>query len=412
MDWNLPLLRWRIKEWRIPTCRLSFDGWEATRSLETLRHHQSPPITLRFMRRSEAFGANCFFALMLFSAVPKAFGTLAEEPAKSLTAAEEKRLENQPDMEIKKFGIAIHGGAGTIERANMTPEKEREYRAGLERALRAGYDILKHGGSSLDATEAAVRVLEDDPHFNAGKGSVFTSAGTNEMDAAIMDGKTLAAGAVAALKHVKNPISLARLVMEKSGHVMMDGEGAEAFAKENGIELVDQKYFFTQDRWDALQNIKAAEKHRTGRAGKAVLITDQDRHGTVGAVALDKNGNLAAATSTGGTTNKRPGRVGDTPIIGAGTYANNATCAVSATGDGEYFIRAGVAHEVSALIEYRGMKLQEAAQMALDAVEKLGGAGGLIAIDKNGEIALPFNTNGMYRGYVDPNGKFVVEIYK
>ena len=315
-------------------------------------------------------------------------------------------------MQRNNFGIVIHGGAGTIERSTMTPEKERAYRAGLERALTAGYEILKQGGSSLDATEAAVRVLEDDPHFNAGKGSVFTSAGTNEMDAAIMDGKTLAAGAVACLKHIKNPIALARLVMERSGHVMMDGEGAETFAGENGMELVDQKYFFTQKRWDALQKIKAAEKKRTGAVGKAFVITDQDRHGTVGAVALDKNGNLAAATSTGGTTNKRPGRVGDTPVIGAGTYANNATCAVSATGDGEYSIRAGVAHEVSALIEYRGMKLQEAAQMALDAVEKLGGAGGLIAIDKNGEIALPFNTNGMYRGYVDPNGKFVVEIYK
>ncbi len=367
---------------------------------------------MRFMRRSEAFGANCFFAFMLFSAVPKAFGTLAQEPTRSLTAAAEKRPENQPDMEIRKFGIVIHGGAGTIERANMTPEKEREYRAGLERALRAGYDILKRGGSSLDATEAAVHVLEDDPHFNAGKGSVFTSAGTNEMDAAIMDGKTLAAGAVAALKHVKNPISLARLVMEKSGHVMMDGEGAEAFAKENGIELVDQKYFFTQERWDALQKIKAAEKHRTGDAGKAFLITDQDRHGTVGAVALDKNGNLAAATSTGGTTNKRPGRVGDTPIIGAGTYANNATCAVSATGDGEYFIRATVGHDVSALMEYRGMSLEEAAQAVLDKVAKLGGTGGLIAIDRQGNVTLPFNTSGMYRGYVDPNGKFVIEIYK
>jgi len=349
---------------------------------------------------------------MLFSAVPKAFGTLPEEPAKSVAAAEEMRPENQPDMEIKKFGIAIHGGAGTIERSKMTPETERNYRTGLERALAAGYDILKRGGSSLDATEAAVRVLEDDPHFNAGKGSVFTSAGTNEMDAAIMDGKTLAAGAVAALKHVKNPISLARLVMEKSGHVMMDGEGAEAFAKENGIELVDAKYFFTQERWDALQKMKAAEKHRTGRAGKAFVITDQDRHGTVGAVALDKNGNLAAATSTGGTTNKRPGRVGDSPIIGAGTYANDATCAVSATGDGEYFIRATVGHDVSALMEYRGMALNEAAQGVLDKVAKLGGTGGLIAIDRQGNVALPFNTSGMYRGYVDTNGKFVIEIYR
>jgi beta-aspartyl-peptidase (threonine type) len=355
------------------------------------------------------FAANCFFAFMVFSAAASA---LTEEPARGLTAAAEEYSENQPHMETKKFGLVIHGGAGTIERGKMTPEKERAYRAGLERALTAGYDILKRGGSSLDATEAAVRVLEDDPHFNAGKGSVFTSAGTNEMDAAIMDGKTLAAGAVAALKHVKNPISLARLVMEKSGHVMIDGAGAEAFAKENGMELVDQKYFFTQERWDALQKIKAAEKHRTGGAGKAFLITDQDRHGTVGAVALDKNGNLAAATSTGGTTNKRPGRVGDSPIIGAGTYANNATCAVSATGDGEYFIRASVGHDISALMEYRGMPLQEAAQAVLNKVAKLGGTGGLIAIDRQGNIALPFNTAGMYRGYVDPDGKFVVEIYK
>jgi L-asparaginase / beta-aspartyl-peptidase len=364
------------------------------------------------MKIAGVFGANCFFSFMLFNAVPKAFGTPAEEPARPLPAAAEKRSENQPDMETKKFGLVIHGGAGTIERSDMTPEKESEYRAGLERALTAGYEILKRGGSSLDATEATVRVLEDDPHFNAGRGSVFTSAGTNEMDAAIMDGKTPAAGAVAALKHVKNPISFARLVMEKSGHVMMDGEGAEAFAKENGIELVDQKYFFTQERWDALQKIKAAEKHRTGSAGKAFLITDQDRHGTVGAVALDKNGNLAAATSTGGTTNKRPGRVGDSPIIGAGTYANNATCAVSATGDGEYFIRASVGHDVSALMEYRGMSLKDSAQAVLDKVAKLGGTGGLIAIDRQGHVALPFNTSGMYRGYVDSNGKFVVEIYK
>jgi beta-aspartyl-peptidase (threonine type) len=361
------------------------------------------------MKLARAFGANCFFAFMLFSAAASA---LTEEPAGCLTAAAEKYPENQPRMETKKFGLVIHGGAGTIERSKITPEKEREYRAGLERALTAGYEILKRAGSSIDATEAAVRVLEDDPHFNAGKGSVFTSAGTNEMDAAIMDGKTLAAGAVASLKHVKNPISLARLVMEKSGHVMIDGEGAEAFAKENGMELVDQKYFFTQERWDALQKIKSAEKSRTSGAGKAFLITDQDRHGTVGAVALDENGNLAAATSTGGTTNKRPGRVGDSPIIGAGTYANNATCAVSATGDGEYFIRASVGHDISALMEYRGLSLKAAAQIVLDKVAKLGGTGGLIAIDHQGNVSLPFNAAGMYRGYVDSNGKFVVEIYR
>jgi beta-aspartyl-peptidase (threonine type) len=214
------------------------------------------------------------------------------------------------------------------------------------------------------------------------------------------------------LKHIKSPINLARLVMEKSGHVMMDSEGAEAFAKENGVELVDQKYFFTQERWDALQKIKTAEKNRTSSAGEKFLITDQDRHGTVGAVALDQNGNLAAATSTGGTTNKRPGRVGDSPVIGAGTYANNATCAISATGDGEYFIRATVARDVAALMEYRGMSLKDAAQTALDKGAKLGGTGGLIAIDRQADIALPFNTSGMYRGYVDPKGKFVIEFYR
>ncbi|HJX25702.1 MAG TPA: isoaspartyl peptidase/L-asparaginase [Chthoniobacterales bacterium] len=312
----------------------------------------------------------------------------------------------------KKFGLVIHGGAGTIERSNLPPEREREYRAGLERALGAGYEILKRGGSSLDATEAAVRVLEDDPHFNAGKGAVFTNAGTNELDAAIMDGQTLKAGAVANLCHIQNPISLARMVMEKSLYVLMTGEGAEMFAKENGVPILpDQKYFFTQERWDALQKMKAAEKSG-GVGGKKFIISDQDRHGTVGAVALDQNGNLAAATSTGGTTNKKAGRVGDSPIIGGGTYANNQTCAVSCTGDGEYFIRAVVAHEVSALMEHRGMPLRDAAQTALDRAKQLGGSGGLIAIDKNGEMALPFNTSGMYRGYVDPQGKFVVEIYR
>jgi beta-aspartyl-peptidase (threonine type) len=353
--------------------------------------------------------ANCFFVIVLFNAGALA---VAQEKADPASSSNQRRSEDQLIMQTKKFGLVIHGGAGTIERSEMTPEREREFRVGLERALTAGCEILKRSGSSLDATEAAVRVLEDDPHFNAGRGAVFTNAGTNELDAAIMDGKTLNAGAVASLKHIKNPVSLARLVMEKSGHVMMDGEGAEAFAKENGIEFVEQKYFYTEERWQALQKIKAAETHRTGAAGKRILITDQDRHGTVGAVALDKNGNLAAATSTGGTTNKRPGRVGDSPVIGAGTYANNSTCAVSATGDGEYFIRATVAHDVSALIEYRRMSLKDAAQTILDKVAKLGGTGGLIAIDSQGNITLPFNTSGMYRGYVDPTGKFVVEIYK
>jgi beta-aspartyl-peptidase (threonine type) len=376
---------------------------------QTFRHFPGSRIKFEFMKRARACAANCFFAFMLFNAAAWA---LAQGSAHSATPAAERTPENKTNMATRKIGLAIHGGAGTIERSKMTPEKESEYRDGLERALTAGYEILKRGGSSLDATEAAVCVLEDDPHFNAGRGSVFTSAGTNEMDASIMDGKTLKAGAVGSVKHIKNPIGLARLVMEKSPHVMLDCAGGEAFAKANGIELVTQKYFFTQERWDALQKIKAAEKKRTSGGGKSFIITDQDRHGTVGAVALDKDGNLAAATSTGGTTNKLPGRIGDTPVIGAGTYANNQTCAVSCTGDGEYFIRTAAAHEVSALMEYGGMTLQEAAQSALDAVKKLGGTGGLIAIDRKGDIALPFNTNGMYRGYVDPDGKFVVEIYK
>jgi beta-aspartyl-peptidase (threonine type) len=231
------------------------------------------------------------------------------------------------------------------------------------------------------------------------------------MDAAIMDGKTLAAGAVAELEHVRNPIVLARAVMEKSKHVMMVGSGAEEFAKRNGIELVDPKYFFTQHRWDELQKDKAAEK--AGADGsKKFIISDAERHGTVGAVARDSYGNLAAATSTGGTSNKLPGRVGDSPVIGGGTYADNATCAVSCTGDGEFFIRAIVAHQVSALMELRGMSLPEAAEQALAQAQKLGGSGGLVAVDKNGNVSLPFNTSGMYRGYLRKDGKFVIEIYK
>jgi beta-aspartyl-peptidase (threonine type) len=326
-------------------------------------------------------------------------------------AASVAAQENMPEK-THQIAFVVHGGAGTIEREAMTPEREKEYRSGLEHALKTGYEILQRGGSSLDAVEAAVRTLEDDPHFNAGKGAVFTSAGVNELDAAIMDGKTLKAGAVASVRRIKNPVSLARMVMEKSPHVMLDCAGAEAFAKEQGIELVDPKYFFTQERWDALQKIQKAAKQGAGVGGKQFIITDQDQHGTVGAVALDQQGNLAAATSTGGMTNKRPGRIGDSPVIGAGTYANNATCALSATGDGEYFIRAVVGHEVSTLMEYRGMSVQDAAEAAIKKVGDLGGTGGLIAVDRNGNVAMPFNTSGMYRGRVDPAGKFVIDIYK
>jgi len=301
-----------------------------------------------------------------------------------------------------KFGMVIHGGAGTIDRSEMTPENEAAHRAGLEQALKTGYEILNRGGSSLDAVEAAVRVLEDNPLFNAGKGAVFTHEGTNELDASIMDGKTLGAGAVASVKHIRNPISLARMVMEKSPHVMLDGDGAEAFARSMGVTLVDQKYFYTEERWQQLQKAKASP----------AALKDKDKHGTVGAVALDKSGNLAAGTSTGGTTNKMFGRVGDSPIIGAGTYANNLTCAVSCTGDGEYFIRSVVAYNISAQMEFKKMPVAEAAQASLDNAAKLGGTGGLIAIDKNGNFTMPFNTSGMYRGKVDADGKIRVDIYK
>ena len=301
-----------------------------------------------------------------------------------------------------KIRMVIHGGAGTIERRNMTAANEEAHRVGLEKALQAGYDVLKKNGSSLDAVEAAIRVLEDNPLFNAGKGAVFTHQGTNELDSSIMDGKSLNAGAVAGVKHIRNPILLARAVMNKSPHVMLDGEGAEAFAKQMGMQFVDQKYFYTEERWQALQKVKKGQ-------GSA---SDKEKHGTVGAVALDHAGNLAAGTSTGGITNKEFGRIGDSPIIGAGTYANNKTCAVSCTGDGEYFIREAVAHDVSAMMEYGGMSVQRAAQTAIDKVGKLGGTGGLIALDREGNFAMPFNTSGMYRGTVDADGKITVEIYR
>jgi L-asparaginase / beta-aspartyl-peptidase len=323
----------------------------------------------------------------------------------------QKRIKTNMQIGDGKIGLAIHGGAGTIARSKMTPEIERDLRAGLERALKAGHEILKNGGSSLDAVVASVRVMEDDPLFNAGKGAVFTSAGTHEMDAAIMDGKTLKAGAVGGLRRVKNPISLARAVMDDSPHVMFVGEGAELFARQIGAELVDEEYFYTEERWHALQRVQKAEADARS-SGKEFVVSDQDRHGTIGAVALDRAGNLAAATSTGGNTNKRPGRLGDTPIIGAGTYANNQTCAMSATGDGEYFMRLVAGHEISALMEHRAMPLERAAQTVIAKITDLGGAGGLIAIDKDAHISLPFNTAGMYRGHVDSTGQAVIEIYK
>jgi len=294
----------------------------------------------------------------------------------------------------------------------MTPELEKQYKEKMTEALLKGYNILKNNGTSMDAVEAVINILEDSPLFNAGKGAVFTHEGTNEMDAAVMDGNTLKAGAVAAVKHIKNPVSLARMVMEKSPHVMMVGAGAEAFALAHGMDTVPQKYFYTERRWKQLQEALAKEGDSSKEKMSAPDTSDH-KHGTVGCVALDKMGNLAAGTSTGGTTNKRFGRVGDSPIIGAGTYANNKTCAVSATGTGEYFIRSVVGYDISALMEYKGMSVKDAAEtVVMDKLVKLGGDGGVIAIDKDGNIAMPFNTSGMYRAYIDSAGNPVVKIYK
>jgi beta-aspartyl-peptidase (threonine type) len=324
--------------------------------------------------------------------------------------------QNKPER--PRFRLAIHGGAGAIARDKMTPEKEAAYRADLERALRTGHEVLKNGGTSLDAVEATIKVLEDSPLFNAGKGAVFTHDGRNELDAAIMDGATLKAGAVAALHRIKNPISLARLVMERSVHVLLVGDGAEQFAHEQGVAFVSPKYFWTPERWKALEDAKkqeAEERAKGKKAARVVRLAEDEDHkfGTVGCVALDHNGNLAAGTSTGGLTNKRYGRVGDSPIIGAGTYANNRSCAVSATGTGEFFIRAVVAHDIAALMEYKGLSVQAAAdEVVQDKLVKLGGDGGVVAMDHDGNVAFSFNTSGMYRGWIDEDGKVTVEIYK
>jgi beta-aspartyl-peptidase (threonine type) len=303
-----------------------------------------------------------------------------------------------------KFVLAIHGGAGTIRREDMTPAQDSAYRDALRTALERGYQVLRGGGTSLDAVQAVLTFMEDSPLFNAGKGAVFTSAGTIELDAAIMDGATGKAGAVAGVHHVKNPILLARRIMERSPHVMLAGDGAEAFAKAQGLTLVPESYFFTQSRWDALQKAKGAERSHAG-AGK--------EHGTVGAVALDMHGNLAAGTSTGGTNNKFPGRIGDSPIIGAGTYADNASCAISATGTGEYFIRNVVAHDIAARMLYAHEPLAQAAEeVVMRKLVAQHGDGGVIALDREGHVATPFNTEGMYRGWVDASGKIVVAIYR
>lgn len=303
----------------------------------------------------------------------------------------------------EKYTLVIHGGAGNITPANLPTEKASEFEAKLTEVLRHGDSILKAGGTSLDAVESCVRMMEDCPLFNAGKGAVFNAEGKNELDAAIMDGKTGLAGAVAGVTTIRNPITAARVVMEKSNHVMLSGKGAETFAAEQGLEIVSPEYFFTQPRWDAYLKAKA---HNDS------IENIDKKHGTVGCVALDKYGNLAAATSTGGMTYKKYGRIGDSPIIGAGTYADNNTCAVSATGHGEFFIRNVVAYDIAALMKYKDLSLTEAAnEVIMNKLKSQGGAGGIIAVDKKGNIAMPFNTPGMFRGFIRAGGDMKVAMF-
>ncbi len=303
------------------------------------------------------------------------------------------------------FAIAIHGGAGVIEPARMTPEKEASFRAGLAAALDAGYAVLERGGSSVEAVTTAVRMMEDDPQFNAGRGAVLNQDGDAELDAAVMDGHGRRAGAVASVRHVKNPIDLARLVMDKSPHVLLVGDGAEEFALEQGVVLVPRGYFRTRARESELEEARKAEAAR-GTAGFGSM-------GTVGAVALDRSGNLAAATSTGGLTNKHRGRVGDTPLIGAGTYASNDSCAVSGTGHGEYFIREVVAYDICALVAYRKMPLAQAVTEVIHTeLPAMGGEGGVIALDPAGDIVMDFNSIGMFRAARDARGRRDIAMYR
>lgn len=303
------------------------------------------------------------------------------------------------------FSIAIHGGAGTILRSTMTPELQLQYESGLQQALNTGYEILAAGGSSLDAVQEAVTALEDFPLFNAGKGSVFNNRGNHEMDASIMYGKGLEAGAVCGVSNIKNPVKLARAIMDHSEHVVLCGAGAEEFARLRHLQFEDNEYFYTEQRYKQWQQALLEDKVQLDHSDK--------KFGTVGAVALDLHGNLAASTSTGGMTNKKYGRMGDSPVIGAGTYANNNTCAISCTGHGELFIRSVVAYDISCLIEYKGLSLKEACDIVVhDKLVKIGGEGGLVAIDKYGNIEMPFNSEGMYRACRNNAGLNKILIYK
>lgn len=330
------------------------------------------------------------------------------EPAATEAAAEEEATETTT-QERAEYAMVIHGGAGTIRRADLTPEQDSAYRQAMNDALDIGEKILSEGGAAIDAVEQTIHYLENSTLFNAGKGAVFTNEGKNEMDASIMRGEDRMAGAIGGVTNVKHPISAARAVMENSPHVLLTGKGAEQFATEQNLEIVDPSYFYTERRWQALQ--KAIAREEETQQAEVELDHDERKRGTVGCVALDKEGNIVAGTSTGGMTNKRWNRLGDSPIIGAGTFADNATCGVSCTGHGEYFIRWAVAYDVAARMAYKGLSVEEAAREVVnEELVKAGGEGGLIALDRYGNVAMPFNTEGMYRGYARP-GERVVQIY-
>lgn len=314
---------------------------------------------------------------------------------------------------MQKFTIAIHGGAGTIVKEDMTPELEDEYNKALENALNTGYAVLEKGGTALNAVKAAVMSMEDCPLFNAGKGAVFTKKGINELDAAIMDGSNLDAGAIAGVRNVRNPVVLAEEVMRHSGHVFLAGKGANDFAIKQGVKLEPDDYFFSQYRYDQWREIRDSDMYQLDHKNdRLVSLLKDKKFGTVGAVACDSKGNLAAATSTGGMTNKNYGRIGDSPMIGAGTYANNKTCAVSCTGHGEMFIKAVAAYDVSCLMEYKGLSLQEACQeVVMKKLVDISGEGGLIGVDAKGNCSLVFNSAGMYRGFKNSEGESEIKIY-
>ena len=331
-------------------------------------------------------------------------------------ASSNEALEKTIQKE-NKFAIIIHGGAGTILKENMSEENEIAYKLKLEEAIKVGHTILKTGGTSQEAVMRTIQVMEESPLFNAGKGAVFTHDETNELDASFMDGKTRNAGAVAGVKNVKSPIALAIKIMTHSDHVMLSGEGASRFAKEQGLEIVPPSYFYSEKRFKSLQRIQKKEKTKMGEKDLKAAFYDAEiknsKFGTVGCVALDKSGNIAAGTSTGGMTNKRWGRIGDAPIIGAGTYANNLTCGVSATGWGEYFIRGQVAYDISAQMEYQHKSLKEATTDVIQhKLTQLGGTGGVVALDKDGNMSFEFNTAGMYRASMNDQGTLIVKIYK